>query len=77
MLDSAPSVVEDNQTVIENVYDPLENEEQSVNEEEDLTETPSYPIENDVPTAAESLLSSAQEDAPKKSYASIVGSEIK
>ena len=75
--DPATSVVEDDEIVIEKVYDPLENEEQLVNEEEDFTETQSHPIENDDSTIAESSSSSAQEDAPKKSYASIVGSEIK
>ncbi|XP_010660605.1 nuclear transport factor 2 isoform X1 [Vitis vinifera] len=70
--DPATSVVEDDEIVIEKVYDPLENEEQLVNEEEDFTETQSHPIENDDSTIAESSSSSAQEDAPKKSYASIV-----
>lgn len=74
--DPVTSVMEDDQIIMEKVYDPLENEEELVNEEEDFTETQSHPIENDVSTIAE-YSSYAQEDAPKKSYASIVGSEIK
>ena len=75
--DPVTSDVEDDQIIIEKVDVPLENEDQLVNGEEDFTETQSHSIENDISTIAESSSSSAQEDAPKKSYASIVGSEIK
>lgn len=62
--------VEEDQNVIEKAYDTSGQERQSANEKESDTELPSYSNGNDVPVAVESA--STEEDAPKKSYASIV-----
>lgn len=62
--------VEEDQNVIEKAYDTSGQERQSANEKESDTELPSYSNGNDVPVALESA--STEEDAPKKSYASIV-----
>lgn len=55
------------------VCDPSDNEEGSVIEEEAVVEPPSISSENEISTVVDSA-PAAQEDAPKKSYASIVGS---
>lgn len=56
------------------VCDPSDNEEQSVIEEEPVVEPPTTSRENESPTVVDSA-PVALEDAPKKSYASIVGSK--
>ncbi|KAL6319057.1 hypothetical protein AAG906_001530 [Vitis piasezkii] len=53
------------------VCDPSDNEEGSVIEEEAVVEPPSISSENEISTVVNSA-PAAQEDAPKKSYASIV-----
>ncbi|WKA08309.1 hypothetical protein VitviT2T_026042 [Vitis vinifera] len=53
------------------VCDPSDNEEGSVIEEEAVVEPPSISSENEISTVVDSA-PAAQEDAPKKSYASIV-----
>lgn len=64
--------VEENQIGIEKAYDTSDHERQSANEKESDAELPSYSNGNDVPVAVEPMSTTAQEDAPKKSYASIV-----
>ncbi|BBH00231.1 Nuclear transport factor 2 family protein with RNA binding domain, RRM-RBD-RNP motifs [Prunus dulcis] len=64
--------VEENQIGIEKAYDTSDHERQSANEKESDAEPPSYSNGNDVPVAVEPTSTTAQEDAPKKSYASIV-----
>ncbi|ONI19024.1 hypothetical protein PRUPE_3G254500 [Prunus persica] len=64
--------VEENQIGIEKAYDTSDHERQSANEKESDAEPPSYSNGNDVSVAVEPTSTTAQEDAPKKSYASIV-----
>ncbi|XWS30158.1 hypothetical protein CRYUN_Cryun24cG0093800 [Craigia yunnanensis] len=70
--DPATVLVEENQNVAEQVYEPSDQERQLVNnEEEAVLESQSHSNGDDIPIVVESA-SSAQEDTPKKSYASIV-----
>ncbi|KAM5581198.1 nuclear transport factor 2 [Rosa sericea] len=64
--------VEEDQIVIEKAFDTSDQDRQSANEKESDTERPSYSNGNDVHVAVESASTTAQEDGPKKSYASIV-----
>lgn len=57
---------------VEKSYDPSEHERQLAVEKEAVVQPPSHSNGDDVSTAVESSSSSAQDDAPKKSYASIV-----
>ena len=70
--DPATALVEENQNVNEQVYEPSDQERQLVNEKEAVLESQSHSNGNDIPIVIESASSSAQEDTPKKSYASIV-----
>ena len=72
--DPATALVEENQNVTEQVYEPSDQERQLVNEKEAVLESQSHSNGNDIPIVIESASSSAQEDTPKKSYASIVSS---
>lgn len=58
--------------IVEKGYDALENERQFVHEEASVVEPPSHSHGNDVPVEVESVSMMIPEDAPKKSYASIV-----
>ncbi|XP_050380896.1 nuclear transport factor 2-like [Argentina anserina] len=64
--------VEEDQTVIEKAFDTSEQDRQSANEKETDIERPCYPNGDDIPVEVESASTTAQEDGPKKSYASIV-----
>ncbi|KAI4346679.1 hypothetical protein L6164_007552 [Bauhinia variegata] len=66
------SHLEEDQNVTENVYEPSNDERQLPNENEDVEESHYQSNGNDVSQDTELVSSSAQEDAPKKSYASIV-----
>ncbi|XVF58439.1 hypothetical protein PTKIN_Ptkin07bG0067000 [Pterospermum kingtungense] len=68
--DPATAHVEEDQNVSEHVYQPSDHETQLVNEKEAVLEFQSHSNGNDIPIVVEST--SAQEDTPKKSYASIV-----
>ncbi|GLU01817.1 hypothetical protein SLE2022_191010 [Rubroshorea leprosula] len=68
--DVSTSNAEEHQNVAEKAYEPSDNEIQQGNEKVN-TESQSWSNGNEVPVG-ESASSSAQEDAPKKSYASIV-----
>lgn len=67
--EEAPSVEEEALDVLE-TEGPLANENNPVEPEP-------RPVENIIPTVAESISSTAVEDAPKMSYASILGYQIK
>ncbi|XP_039033536.1 nuclear transport factor 2-like isoform X2 [Hibiscus syriacus] len=69
--DATTAFVEENQNVVEQVAEPSDKERQLVNEQEALSVSHSHSHSNDIPVVVEST-SSAQEDTPKKSYASIV-----
>ncbi|OMO73309.1 hypothetical protein CCACVL1_17334 [Corchorus capsularis] len=69
--DPSTSIVEENQNVAEQVYEPSDQERQLANEKEAVSESQSHSNGNDIPIIFESA-SSAQEDTQKKSYASIV-----
>ncbi|CAN6702376.1 unnamed protein product [Malus baccata var. baccata] len=62
--------VEENLIVVEKTYDTSDHERQSTKESD--MESPSYSNGNNVSVAAEPDSMTAQEDTPKKSYASIV-----
>lgn len=66
------SHVEEDQNISERVYESFDQERQLVTEKEDVVESQSYAVETDASAMVESASSSALEDAPKKSYASIV-----
>ncbi|EOY03686.1 Nuclear transport factor 2 family protein with RNA binding domain isoform 1 [Theobroma cacao] len=70
--DPATALVEENQNVAEHVDEPSGQERQLVNEKEAVSESQSHSNGNDISIVVESTSSSAQEDTPKKSYASIV-----
>ncbi|XVF14407.1 hypothetical protein REPUB_Repub09cG0056100 [Reevesia pubescens] len=70
--DPAATLVEENQNVAEQVFEPSDQEKQLVNEKEAVLESHSHSNGDDIPIVVESASSSAQEDTPKKSYASIV-----
>ncbi|PON73625.1 Splicing factor-like protein [Trema orientale] len=63
---------EADQNVLEKAYDASDHDRQLVNEEVFIVEPPSHSHGNDVPVEVESASMTATEDAPKKSYASIV-----
>ncbi|GMI93113.1 hypothetical protein like AT5G60980 [Hibiscus trionum] len=69
--DAATALVEENQNVADQVSEPSDKERQLVDEKEALSASQSHSNNNDMPEVVESG-SSAQEDTPKKSYASIV-----
>ncbi|XP_039026185.1 nuclear transport factor 2-like isoform X2 [Hibiscus syriacus] len=70
--DATAALVEENQNVAEQVSEQLDQERQLelVNEKETLSVSQSHSENNDIPVVESA--SSAQEDTPKKSYASIV-----
>ncbi|XWS44406.1 hypothetical protein CRYUN_Cryun15aG0042500 [Craigia yunnanensis] len=70
--DPATALVEENQNVTEQVYEPSDQEREMVNEKDAVLESQSHSNGSDIPIVVESASSSAQEDTPKKSYASIV-----
>ncbi|KAL9427207.1 hypothetical protein AB3S75_029411 [Citrus x aurantiifolia] len=70
--DPVTSHVEEDQNISKRVYEPSEQERQLVTEREAVVESQSYAVETDASAMVESASSSALEDAPKKSYASIV-----
>ncbi|TXG57928.1 hypothetical protein EZV62_015757 [Acer yangbiense] len=69
--DHTTSHVKEDQNISEEVYEPSEHEIRFLDEKEVL-ESQSHEVEKDVSAMVELVPSSAQEDAPKKSYASIV-----
>lgn len=71
------SHVEEDQNISERVYESSDQEIQLVTEKEDVVESQSYAVETDASAMVESASSSALEDAPKKSYASIVSANLK
>uniref|UniRef100_A0A5B7CAF6 Putative ras GTPase-activating protein-binding protein 2 n=1 Tax=Davidia involucrata TaxID=16924 RepID=A0A5B7CAF6_DAVIN len=78
VLDPATSLVEEVQNVDEKAHDTLDNEKQLIiNEKEVVVESESRSNENHISVVTEPASSTAQEDAPKKSYASIVSSQTK
>lgn len=74
-LDPPTIDVKEDNIVVEKVTDTLEKEKQLVHENEVTVESQSHLNGNDVPIVVESASSAAQDDAPKKSYASIVSSQ--
>ncbi|KAL3376460.1 hypothetical protein AABB24_003074 [Solanum stoloniferum] len=76
-LDQAGTHAEEVQHVEEKANDSLEDRRQVADEREIVVETESHFNEDQNPTNTESANSVAQEDAPKKSYASIVSSQTK
>lgn len=60
------------QNFVEKAYDASEHERELVNENESVLENPSHSHGNDISVEFESSSTAALEDAPKKSYASIV-----
>ncbi|KAK9272392.1 hypothetical protein L1049_002764 [Liquidambar formosana] len=70
--DPATSLVEEDKNIVEKAQDTLDNEKQLAKEKGVVMELKIHSNENDVSTVADSASSSALEDAPKKSYASIV-----
>lgn len=68
--DPLPSVVEEHKKLAEKANESSDHEKQLVNDREIIVEDLSD--ENNVPVVVESVSSMIQEDAPKKSYASIV-----
>lgn len=67
---------EEAKSVVEEAQNVLENEELLVNERSSV-EPESHPSENNISVLAESISSTAMEDAPKMSYASILSSQAK
>ncbi|XP_042497721.1 nuclear transport factor 2-like isoform X2 [Macadamia integrifolia] len=72
VLDPATSPTEENLNNGEEVCDPSDNDDGSVIEEEVPMEPQAQLSQNEAHPVAESSASTVQEDAPKKSYASIV-----
>lgn len=70
--DPAPVHKEADHNVVEKAYDASDHDRQLVIEEGSVAEPLSHPHGNDVPVEVESASMTAAEDAPKKSYASIV-----
>ncbi|KAI4352461.1 hypothetical protein L6164_006711 [Bauhinia variegata] len=70
--DPSNSHLEEDQNVAKNAHEPSNHERQLPNENEDVVESHSQSNGNDVSQDTELVSSSAQEDTPKKSYASIV-----
>ncbi|XP_015879817.3 nuclear transport factor 2 isoform X1 [Ziziphus jujuba] len=71
-LDPATAHEDADQIVVEKAYDASEYESELVNEKKPVAEIPSHSQWNDVTVDIESSSAAALEDAPKKSYASIV-----
>ncbi|KAL6961173.1 hypothetical protein U1Q18_038936 [Sarracenia purpurea var. burkii] len=71
------TITEEVQNVEEKAHDPIDNDRQLVNEEEVIVNHESHSDENDIPAVTDSTSSTAQEDTPKKSYASIVSSQTR
>ncbi|KAJ4707295.1 ras GTPase-activating protein-binding protein 2-like [Melia azedarach] len=69
--DPATSHMEEDQNISETDYKPSDHERQLGNDKEAVVDSQSHAIENEASVTVESASSSA-EDAPKKSYASIV-----
>ncbi|XP_016477862.1 nuclear transport factor 2 [Nicotiana tabacum] len=76
-LDQADSYAEEVKNIEEKVHDSLEDGRQVGDEREIVVEAESHFNENQNHPNTESENSVAQEDAPKKSYASIVSSQTK
>lgn len=78
-VDSTTSLIEEVQVqhVEEKPCDPVDNERQLVDEEEVVVEHEPQSDENHVLAVTESASYTAQEDAPKKSYAYILSSQTK
>ncbi|GLU10949.1 hypothetical protein SLE2022_277240 [Rubroshorea leprosula] len=70
--DPSTFVVEENQNAPEKAHEPSDHEKHIGNEKDAVEESQSHLNESEISIVAESASSSAQEDAPKKSYASIV-----
>lgn len=71
------SHVGEDKIVSEEVQEPLNQEGPFSEEEEVVLVSQSHIIEDEASAMVESTTSSAQEDAPKKSYASIVSAQVK
>ncbi|CAK9186003.1 unnamed protein product [Ilex paraguariensis] len=76
MLDQATLHVEV-LNVEENAHDPLDNERHLANEREVVVDPELHMALDHISALTESAASTAQEDSPKKSYASIVSSQTK
>jgi hypothetical protein len=72
--DPETSTVEEDQNVVEKSHDPSQQERPLAIEKEAVPQPKSHSNGNDVSTAVEPSSSPGQDDAPKKSYASIVSS---
>ncbi|XP_062151038.1 nuclear transport factor 2-like isoform X2 [Alnus glutinosa] len=70
--DPETSTVEEDQNVVEKSHDPSQHERLLAIEKEAVPQPKSHSNGNDVSTAVEPSSSPGQDDAPKKSYASIV-----
>ncbi|GFZ19234.1 nuclear transport factor 2 (NTF2) family protein with RNA binding (RRM-RBD-RNP motifs) domain-containing protein [Actinidia rufa] len=78
LADSTTTTLMDEvQKVNEEAYDPIDNERRVVSEKEATLDCEPQPNENHIAAVTESSSSSAQEFAPKKSYASILSSQTK
>lgn len=73
--DPLSSHLEEDQNVSGKIYEPSE-EKKSVNDEESIMESPLDAVEEDTSVMVESASFLAQDDAPKKSYASIVSAQM-
>ncbi|KAK4477569.1 hypothetical protein RD792_016802 [Penstemon davidsonii] len=71
------SLVEEVKTIENKVNDQVTNERPASDDRDIVVEPESHLNENDISMVAESVTSASQEDAPKKSYASIVSSLTK
>jgi hypothetical protein len=72
--DPETSTVEEDRNVVEKSHDPSQHERPLAIEKEAVPQPKSHSNGNDVSTAVEPSSSPGQDDAPKKSYASIVSS---
>ena len=78
LVDSTTTTLMDEvQKVNEEAHDPIDNERVVVSEKEATLDWEPQPNENHITAVTESTSSTAQEDAPKKSYASILSSQTK
>jgi hypothetical protein len=68
------STVEEDQNVVEKSHDPSQHERQLATEKEAIPQLKSHSNGNDISIAVEPSSSSGKDDAPRKSYASIVSS---
>ncbi|CAL5367621.1 unnamed protein product [Camellia sinensis] len=75
--ESTTSLIEEVQNVEEKAHDPMDNERQLFYEKEAIVDPEPLTNKNHLPAVTESASSTAQEDTPKKSYASIVSSQTK